>query len=136
MSATLFARRILPFVSICSSAARDASAQAVGAIGGTVADASGAVLPGATVTLSNPGTIGGNQETTTDARGAFQFLRLVPGTYAVKAELAGFRATVRDNVVVNADVTVRVDLKLDIVLQSTPTVHGSGSRSSVRRTDA
>ena len=114
MSAASYARRILPFVFICSFAARHASAQGVGAIGGTITDASGAVLPGATVTLSNPGTIGGNQETTADARGAFQFLRLVPGTYAVKAELAGFRPMVRDNVVVNADVTVRVDLKLDI----------------------
>ena len=114
MSAISYSRRILPFLLICSFAARHASGQGVGAIGGTITDASGAVLPGATVTLSNPGTIGGNQETTTDARGAFQFLRLVPGTYAVKADLAGFRAMVRDNVVVNADVTVRVDLKLDI----------------------
>src|SRR5882672_4452680 len=89
-------------------------AQGVGAIGGTITDSSGAVLPGASVTLSNPGTIGGNQETVTDGRGAFQFLRLVPGTYAVKAELAGFRATILDKLVVNADVTVRVDLKLDI----------------------
>jgi hypothetical protein len=114
MSAIRFARRIVPFVLLWSLSARPASAQGVGAIGGTITDASGGVLPGATVTLSNPGTIGGNQETTTDARGAFQFLRLVPGTYSVKAELAGFRAMARDNVVVNADVTVRVDLKLDI----------------------
>ena len=72
------------------------------------------MLPGATVTLSNPGTIGGNQETLTDGRGAFQFLRLVPGTYSVKAELAGFRTSVLGNIVVNADVMVRADLKLDI----------------------
>ena len=91
-----------------------ASAQGVGGIGGTIADSSGAVLPGATVTLSNPGTIGGNQQTTTDGRGAFQFLRLVPGTYGVKAELAGFRTSALDGIVVNADVTVRADLKLDI----------------------
>ena len=69
-----------------------ASAQGVGGIGGTVSDQSGAVLPGVTVTLSNPlGTIGGNQETVTDERGAFQFVRLVPGTYTVRAELSGFR---------------------------------------------
>src|SRR5580698_4815119 len=67
-----------------------ATAQGVGAIGGTVSDASGAVLPGATVTLSNPGTIGGNQEGITNERGAYQFVRLVPGRYSVKAELPGF----------------------------------------------
>ena len=39
----------------------------------------GAVMPGVTVTLANPGTIGGNQVTVTDTRGAYQFPRLVPG---------------------------------------------------------
>src|SRR5437899_12428387 len=80
------------------------SAQGVGAIGGTITDSSGAVLPGATVTLSNPrGSIGGSQEAVADARGAFQFIRLVPGTYTVKAELGGFRSATQENIVVNAD---------------------------------
>src|SRR3989449_9778837 len=114
MSARPFLRRSLFAIVLWASMVLAASAQGVGAIGGTITDSSGAVLPGASVTLSNPGTIGGNQETVADGRGAFQFLRLVPGTYAVKAELAGFRATILDKLVVNADVTVRVDLKLDI----------------------
>ena len=68
-----------------------AAAQGVGGIGGTIADKSGAVLPGATVTLASPrGTIGSNQAAVTDERGTFQFTRLVPGAYNVKAELAGF----------------------------------------------
>jgi hypothetical protein len=92
-----------------------ASAQGVGAIGGTITDASGAVLPGVTATLSNTrGSIGGNQEAVTDARGTFQFVRLVPGVYTVKADLAGFRSAVQENVVVNADATARVDLRLEI----------------------
>src|SRR5438128_440094 len=101
-------------------------AQGVGAIGGTVTDSSGAVLPGATVTLSNPrGSIGGNQEAVADARGAFQFLRLVPGTYTVKAEIEGFRSATQENIVVNADATARVDLKLEIgALQEGVTVTG------------
>ena len=53
-------------------------AQGVGAIGGIVTDATGAVLPGVTVTLSNPGVIGGNQATVSDGQGAYQFTRLVP----------------------------------------------------------
>src|SRR5688572_4912487 len=68
------------------------SAQGVGAIAGTVTDASGAVLPGATVTLTSAqGTVGGNREVITDERGAFQFVRLVPGSYSVRAVLQGFR---------------------------------------------
>jgi len=92
-----------------------AAAQGVGAISGTVADSSGGALPGVTVTLSSAeGTVGGNRDTVTDERGAYQFLRLVPGTYAVKAELQGFRRAAEDKLVVNADVTVRADLKLEV----------------------
>jgi len=85
-----------------------------GAISGTVQDSSGAVLPGVTVTLVNPGTVGGAQVAIADARGAYQFARLVPGRYGVRGELQGFRTTVHENVVVNADVTARVDIRLEV----------------------
>ncbi len=92
-----------------------AMAQGVGAIAGTVTDASGAVLPGATVTLTSAqGTIGGNQEALTDERGGYQFLRLVPGTYSVKAVLQGFRPFTQAGVVVNSDQTARADARLEI----------------------
>ena len=92
-----------------------AGAQGVGAIGGTIADPSGAVLPGVTVSLSSPAnTIGANQTATTDERGTFQFIRLVPGTYRVRAELQGFRPSTQENITVTADATSRVDLKLEI----------------------
>jgi len=95
--------------------ARPVSAQGVGSIGGTIADGSGAVLPGATVTLSSPrGTIGSNQVTATDERGTFQFTRLVPGTYTVRAELSGFTSALQENIIVSADVTARVDLRLEV----------------------
>ena len=72
-------------------------------------------MPGATVSLSNvQGSVGGNQQSVTDERGNYQFLRLVPGTYVVKAELAGFRPLEQRNIVVNADVTARADFKLEI----------------------
>src|SRR5260221_13718146 len=92
-----------------------ALAQGVGAIGGSVSDPTGGVLPGVTVTLNNAqGTVGGRQTTQTDERGAYQFVRLVPGTYTVKAELQGFRPAEQRDIVVNADVTARADLKLEI----------------------
>lgn len=95
-------------------ASRPAAAQEVGAISGTVTDASRAVLPGVSVTLSNPGTIGGNQEAVTDARGFYQFTRLVPGRYSVKAEMSGLRPATRENVTVNAATTARVDFTLEV----------------------
>jgi hypothetical protein len=92
-----------------------AAAQGVGAINGTITDTSDAVLPGVSVSLSSSqGTLGANQQTTTDERGAYQFLRLVPGTYIVKAELQGFGPAEQQNIVVNADGTSRADLRLQI----------------------
>ena len=103
-----------------------ARAQGVGAIGGTVRDESGAVMPGVTVTLSSPGVIGGDQSTVSDGTGAYQFTRLVPGTYSVKAELQGFRAVIQENIRVSADNTSRADLKLAVGdLAETITVTGS-----------
>src|ERR1700686_2466812 len=110
MRTTALIGRTISVVFLCLSVSRLAVAQGVGAIGGTATDASGAVLPGVTVSLSNPGTIGGNQETVTDERGAYQFTRLVPGRYSVKAQLTGFRPVVQENIVVDADVTARADL--------------------------
>ena len=95
-------------------APRVAFAQGVGAVGGIVTDSSGGVLPGAAVSLVTPGVIGGTQQTITDGRGTYQFVRLVPGTYSVKAELQGFRTTTRENIIVNADVTARADLALEV----------------------
>ena len=91
-------------------------AQGVGGIGGTVTDSSGAVLPGVTLTLSSAqgGTLGGSQETTSDGRGNYQFIRLVPGTYHVRAQMQGFRTVEQRNLVVNADATARADLSLPI----------------------
>jgi hypothetical protein len=102
-------------------------AHGVGAIGGTVTDTTGLVLPGASVTLTSlEGTVGGNQETVTDQRGAFQFLRLVPGTYRVHAELSGFRPAELPRIMVDTDTTSRADLRLDVgALQEGVTVTGT-----------
>ena len=107
---------------------RSAAAQGVGAIGGTISDASGGALPGVAVSLSNPGVIGGDQQTVTDERGAYQFTRLVPGSYSVRAALQGFRSALQERVVVNADTTSRVDLNLEVgALEETITVSGPGA---------
>src|SRR2546421_10884138 len=96
-----------------------ALAQGFGGIGGSVQDASGAVLPGVNVTLSSPArTAGSNRTAVTDERGAYQFLRLVPGEYIVKAELQGFRPAEQRGIVVNADQTSRAGLKLGICTMS------------------
>ena len=111
-----------------------AGAQGVGAIAGSVLDDAVLPLPGVTVTLSSAGVIGGDQEVLTDARGTYQFVRLVPGTYTVTARLVGFSTRVQEGIVVNADATARADLQLAIgALQETINGHrrGAGHRHAV-----
>ncbi|MBI4471177.1 MAG: TonB-dependent receptor [Acidobacteria bacterium] len=107
--------RLTAFAVVCLGIVSTAHAQLeTGTISGTVQDATGAVIPGVVVSLLNPGTIGGNQQTTTDERGVYRFTRLVPGIYVVSAELPGFRTARREAITVNADVTVRVDMTLQV----------------------
>src|SRR5262245_16570906 len=92
MRTRILAGAIVAAALVWAGLASSAAAQGVGSIGGTVSDSSGAALPGVTVSLSNPGVIGGAQNTVTDERGAYQFTRLVPGSYSVRAGLSGFRS--------------------------------------------
>ena len=69
-----------------------------GSMTGTLTDASGGVLPGATVTLSGPN-IQGTRTDTTDGQGTYRFRNLPPGRgYRVAASLSGFREAVQDNI--------------------------------------
>jgi len=115
MSVTSVVRTSLLLATMLVAFALPGRAQGVGEIRGTVLDASGGVLPGATVTLTNTqGAVGGNQETVADNRGTFAFVRLVPGTYSVRAQLAGFQTVTQGNIVVNADATARADVRLSV----------------------
>src|SRR5262245_46819317 len=61
--------------------------------GGTVQDATGAFIPGVTVTATNVGT-GIVTTVVSNEAGVYQFASLQPGTYEIKAELPGFQTAV------------------------------------------
>jgi hypothetical protein len=89
-----------------------AHAQAVkGSLLGNVTDASGAAVPGATVTITETQT-NVSANAVTNESGYYTFPNLKDGLYRVEAELQGFRKTVRDGVQVDVNTTVRVDLAL------------------------
>ena len=67
--------------------------QAVGAIVGTVADPSGAVIPNARITAANVAT-GVSQSTVTSGAGTYTIPNLVVGTYTVTAEGPGFKTAI------------------------------------------
>jgi hypothetical protein len=83
-----------------------------GAIEGVVKDASGAVLPGVTVSLT--GGSGATITTVTDGEGVYRFPSLAPGTYTVSAELQGFSARKVDNVPVALGQIKKVDFALGL----------------------
>jgi hypothetical protein len=82
-----------------------------GAISGTVRDSSGAVIPGAAVTITNVAT-NATREAVTDQIGFYRVGALEPGTYRVVTELAGFGAVENLDIVVPSAREVTVDVEL------------------------
>jgi Carboxypeptidase regulatory-like domain/TonB dependent receptor-like, beta-barrel/TonB-dependent Receptor Plug Domain len=111
---TRLARSLMAVLSIALLSAATASAQFDAAtVLGAVRDASGAVVPGATVTLKNTGT-GISATTTSDQDGNYQFLNVRVGDYTVRAELQGFSAAEADTFPVVVNARQRVDLTLKV----------------------
>jgi len=84
-----------------------------GSIVGTVADASGAVIANANVTLTNTGT-SEKRTSQTDANGNYQFLNLLPGAFRVEIETSGFKRLTREQITVRVDTATRMDAALDV----------------------
>jgi iron complex outermembrane receptor protein len=81
---------------------------------GRVVDATGGVVPGATVVLTGPAPSQDRRTAFTDRNGRYEFRGVTPGVYAVTAELAGFRAAIVPSVDLRATEPSRnLDLKLE-----------------------
>ncbi len=78
---------------------------------GTVRDNTAAVVPGATVTLSNLDT-GITATRVSDENGSFEFMNVRIGRYKATAELQGFSIALADNIQVAVGARQRVDLQL------------------------
>ena len=117
----------LLITSLCAFGAGRAFAQGetTSAIVGQVTDATGAAIPGATVTITNRGT-GLARSLKTDDQGRFDFPQLTPGTYSVRAEAEGFEAQQIDNVVSSLGQKQTVNFTLKVA-QSSETVEVSGA---------
>src|ERR1041384_4138462 len=80
-------------------------------VGGTVADATGALIPGVTVTATNTGT-GIASTTVSNESGAYSFPALQPGTYKISAELPGFQTQTMTGVQLGGAQQVRMNFTL------------------------
>lgn len=80
---------------------------------GIVADASGSVLPGATVKLSNEAT-GIALDTVSNERGLYRFPALVPGRYRLEVSLDGFGPFRQPSIALEVGQTLTIDVTLNI----------------------
>ncbi len=79
---------------------------------GTVHDPTGAVVPGATVTVTDVSK-GTKSTTTTDAVGAYSFPTLIPGTYSISVTMTGFKRSFHPSVPLDIDQKATMDFTLE-----------------------
>jgi len=109
-----------------------------GSLSGQVIDKEGNPLPGATVTVSGPSLLGVNSYVTSDT-GLFRFPSLLPGEYEVRAEMPGFKTTIRKGLIVSVGKTTDVTIELEVaaveeeitVTAASPVVDVESSKVSV-----
>jgi hypothetical protein len=117
-------KRLFQMAALLCAAMGVAAAQTSGEITGEVKDPSGAIMPNASVTVTNTATNIG-RSTVTNSSGVYSFPNLVPGVYQVKVTAQGFDTVLKTGVELQVQQTARLDFDLRVG-QSTQTVEVSG----------
>jgi hypothetical protein len=105
------------FLVILASGGAAWSQSVQGVITGTITDPSGAVVPNATVTITNVGT-NISQTTTTGSEGSYRFPLVPPGAYIISVKAANFAEVRTSGVVVEASQTIPFSVKLELAKAS------------------
>ena len=106
MQTRVFARAVLSAILLLSSSLLLRAQSTYGSLTGTVTDASGAAVAGATVTLTNTATEE-KQIQSTGETGLYSFVNLSPGDYRLVVEKNGFKRVDRSSVIVQVQQTSR-----------------------------
>lgn len=132
---TTFSRRhVLIFFLLMGMPFIAQAQQGTGSITGVVQDPSGAVVAGASVTITNTAT-NTSYHTTTNTAGAYQSPALIVGTYQISASLSGFKKAVVSDVTVEVDKRTAVNLSMSIG-QASQTVRVTGAPPALDTTSA
>src|SRR5579863_2691341 len=129
-----FSRSLLKATLLVSLAALAFAQSERGTITGTVHDQSGALVPAASVTITNMATNVAVHVTTNDA-GEFTIPNLSPGSYLVRVEKQGFRPSEEKGLTLDAAQTVRADANLQVG-SSTQAIEVQASAVSLQTEDA
>ena len=105
-----------------------------GSITGTVHDSSGAVVPGAKITITNAATNVAS-DAVSNAAGEFTVPSLQPGTYNIRVEKAGFRPSQLTGLTLDAASTARADATLEVGA-STQAIEVTASAVQLQTEDA
>src|SRR5437773_6036563 len=106
-----------------------------GSVVGTVADQTGAVVPGATVTITNVQT-GQAREGMTDAAGYYSILNVLEGTYDLSIKMTGFRNYVEKGIVISINRVTRANVSLQVgQVTETVTVEASAAALQTSKSD-
>jgi hypothetical protein len=84
-----------------------------GSILGTVHDSTGAIIPGATVTVTDNGK-GTTSVKKTDDNGNYDVEFLIPGTYSISVEMTGFKRSVSNNIALDIDQKAQINFSLEL----------------------
>ena len=103
-----------------------------GSLVGTVTDQSGAVVPGATISVTDTQT-GQTRVETSDSGGRYNVVNLTPGTYKVATAAKGFRDVEQSGLTITPNTVSRIDFHLEVG-QAAETVTVSGTTTSCRPT--
>ncbi|MGC1616270.1 MAG: carboxypeptidase-like regulatory domain-containing protein [Candidatus Acidiferrum sp.] len=114
----MHAKKLFPFLLLFLSGAPCLHAQVSAALTGAITDASGAVVAGASVTVTNVET-GAVRSSVTDDSGRYQVLELAVGEYEIRVSKAGFEEQVRSGVhlAVGQEAAVNLVLRVGAVSQ-------------------
>jgi hypothetical protein len=124
---------LLAVVLLCCAQLPVLAQSTFGSVLGTVKDSTGAVIPGAQVTLVNDGTAA-QKMVTSDQEGGFSFVNLNPGKYTLSVTADGFDKSAYPNIDLAARETRRVDAQMKLGA-ATETVTVQGGSTGVITTD-
>ena len=112
-------------LTIPALAAAQTGGATTGAINGKVTDASQAVMPGVTITITSP-SMQGTRTAVTNEEGSYRFPSVPPGDYKITYELAGFSTVVREGIRVGLGFTATINTELKVAsLTESVTVSGA-----------
>lgn len=111
-----------------------AFAQTEASMSGVVHDSTGAIIPGVTVTVTNPATNFVRTAITNEA-GVYNFPVLQPGIYNIKVELPGFRTIEQKGVALQVQQSARLDFTLQVG-EVSQTVEVSGTAALIATENA